>query len=397
MGRMTVVGWLAAPLVSISLGLGADECCLDPSINPRPPIPAWEDQNANPHNVSFYCQFGVTWEKSEYLLGILAKSNADPNNFQFKVCWDLDKNGEKRAFPWLQSTSYDWQWDLSWMGSVVIKPMKLTTYWLDGYAQVIPDALDYYARMGEIAGRKIIPKFMVYGWSKGAIANWPLGRWRSDIVQAVVSVHGCSGEKTYDDSHDVKAKSEGVSPYLFFSSTNDPILHCSSKDSSRQAKNQKKNQPLTFSYDTPCGHHPESCWPLCDYNHIYVTPFWSFVQLAYQYQSCVQWTDKATCESVLCVWDTDLSICAESHPTRFTPSCKKFCGLDMVSSCSGLQEELCGQSYLLVPEEESQAKGMHSRCEFVDGQCASSTAQTQCFFQDECPVADRLEFKTVYA
>jgi len=332
------------------------------------------------------CKEHVKWVMTDYLIDLLARNKKDPADFHFKVCMDQDGDRDKRAFPWMHSTTSDWQYDLLSQGSVVLHPEDLVDVWMGGFQQSMPDALEYFARMGEVAGQKIIPKFMLYGWSKGAMAIWPLGRWRSDIVQAVVVVHGCDYPKMYDKTHYKKANGDMMSPYLFFSSKRDGYLTCTENDSLSRYQKQKKYQPLTYHAETPCGHHPERCWPLCDYNKTYVTPFWDFVNVSYTYQACIHVKDQQQCEADLCMWDADLGVCAEAHPTRFTPTCAKFCSLELVDSCSGLVEEACAKSYRLVPEEEAQAKGMHSQCQFAGGTCTSSASSAQCFFQDQCEV-----------
>lgn len=364
--------------------------------------PVMLDQKSNPDGIVMDCAFEVQWEMSDFLKDLLNKHKVDPKNFRFRVCWSVNTSSESRSFPWIHSTTSDWRYWLAERGSVMLNQMDLMDYWLQGYQQVTPDAMDYWARMGEIVGRKIIPKFMLYGWSKGAICNWPLGRWRSDIVQGVVSVSGCNSKKAYDGTYDKKAKSDGVVPYLFFSSWKDGFLDCSPGDTMTQYHRQLGVQPLTFHTETPCGHHPDRCWPACDYNHTYVQPFWNFVDIAYAYQSCVAVTDQKTCEDYLCTWDADLGLCGEAHPTRFTPSCATFCDLQVVDMCSGLLEDACATSYRILPAEEAQANGMHSRCKFVEGDCVQAEAQFQCFFQDQCGQEAATEpaaatWQTIYA
>jgi len=358
--------------------------CLDSSQQAE--IPPELDQNYMAPESQYDCTYNVGWERSDYMVALMDKHDADAADYVFKVCWDAGADPGERHFPWVQSATGDFRYMLAMSGSITLTPMDQVNTWAYGIQNVMPDALDYYARMGEVANRKIIPKFMMFGWSKGATYFWPLGRWRQDLVQASILLHGCD-TKTSAWTTDLpkKSVSKGVVPHLFGSSKLDTFSGCTYSSTTKQYKNQLKNQKETFYLESPCGHHPENCWPVCAYNDTYLNPFWDFVELAYSLrQPCTETTDQKSCEEQLCIWDEPAGFCDEVHPTRLSPSCERFCPKTEVASCGDLDEATCGTSYRLLSIDEANADGMFSACEMVEGICTQSSSSYQCFFQDQC-------------
>lgn len=362
-------------------------------------LPPILDQNFQPQESVYTCKYGVSWEHSDYLLSLMQGHDADPADYKFRVCWDLNSSAEERHFPWVQSAGGDWKYNLSLSGSIILNPMDQVSTWKYGFPNVMMDALDYYARMGEVVERKIIPRFMLFGWSKGATFLWPLGRWRQDLIQGAILLHGCSSTNSWwTTNFPVKSKSVGVVPHLFASSKKDYYVKCTAKDTRRQYKAQSKNQYHTYYLESPCGHHPERCWPKCNYSQTYVDPFWSFVRATYQMrQPCTYENSKHNCESLLCHWDDEFQVCDERHPARLVPSCERFCGRTQVASCGGNHTGAgthtsysnhslsCGSTYVAHAREVVGANGMLSACRLIDGLCTQSPLSFQCFFQDQCP------------
>jgi len=351
------------------------------------PIPEDLDQNWMAPDVDYTCKYDVSWEHSEWMLATFDEYGADKEDYKFKVCWESHADPEKRTFPWLQSAGGDWRYNFTRTGAVVLNPQDQVNTWANGFQNVMPDALEYYCRMGEIVGRKIIPRFMLFGWSKGGTYLWPLGRWRQDLVQASMLIHGCNSKYSlWTDSFPSKSKSYGVGPTLFISSKLDTYSKCTYADTQKQYKNQKKENPRTYYFESPCGHHPENCWPVCDYYQTYVAPFWDFVQEVLPLrQTCTEATDQKSCGEMLGLWDEAEGFCEEKFPAVLSRSCEKFCPKSEVGSCASLDEATCGTSYKLLSTEEANANGMFSACEFVGGACVESPSSYQCFFQDQCP------------
>jgi len=360
--------------------------CLDETVE-MIDLPPDLDQNYYPPGYAYLCQYHVGWEHSDWMLETFVTYGADKDDYLFKVCWERFMDPEVRQFPWIMSAGGDWRYNLSSTGSIIMSPEDQVNTWANGFQNVMPDAMDYFARMGEVVGIKIIPRFMLFGWSKGATYLWPLGRWRQDLVHASLLLHGCNvnGRKWTDDMP-FKSKSNGVGPTLFISSKLDTFAKCTYKDTKKQYKNQKKHQKKTYYIESPCGHHPESCWPVCDYLDVYVAPYWDFVREVLPLrQTCTEAKDKKTCDERLGIWDETEGFCGEKYPSRLSRFCERFCPKSEVDSCEALDEATCGMSYKLLSKEQANANGMFSACELVDGACVESSSSYQCFFQDQCP------------
>lgn len=361
--------------------------CWDPE-GSQTSIP-WEISNhGNHYGIALECTYSVSWEMSPTVLQLIQANGADPNEFTFKVCWadKIDKNF--RWWPWLHTNSADWRFDLAGLGSTLITPQNLAAVWRKGYMNLMPDALDYFARMGQVLDRKIIPKFLVYGWSKGATYNWHIGRWRPDLIQASVLVNGCNGKNYWGKpSGNKKAIADGLAPHLFFSSPMDTFLKCSHDATKKQVQSNRKHSQYIYHEEIPCGHHPTKCASHCPrpLEEIFNHPFWDFVHFSYSHANCEQWNTETECGDALCQWDSELSYCGEKHATSMNPSCEKFCSLEEVPSCGDVDLSNCTSSYAVLPIDQADADGMHSKCEVSGGQCVQAAQQFQCFFQDQCP------------
>ena len=68
----------------------------------------------------------------------------------------------------LSAKQWVFKYLLNAQGSIILNPENFAEIWFNGFANVISDALDYYASMGEVSGRKIIPRFMLFGFLKGS-------------------------------------------------------------------------------------------------------------------------------------------------------------------------------------------------------------------------------------
>lgn len=349
-------------------------------------LPAEISHKGNPYNETQSCQYNVEWEKSEDLLALMVGNDDDPEQFMFKVCWAVGSDPEYRTFPWMHANTADWKWHLMHGGAVMLSPMQLNPLWMKGYVNIMLDALDYFARMGEVFNRKILPRFMLYGWSKGATANWVLGRWRPDIIQAVVSVSGLKQTRSYTKVGVRKSKIEGSSPYFFVSSEKDTFTPQAHKDARRQFNKLTQSgidaADFMAKKDFECGHHPDNCLPLCDYNASYATPFRDFVRTAFSWRGCPHWTTKDDCNTYLCKWDSELQRCDMLHPTEINPSCERFCNRTQVDTCAGTP--MCESSYRTLSMEEASANGMHVACRLDGERCVDSADVFQCFFQDQC-------------
>jgi len=356
-------------------------------------IPCDIDQNCDLFGTDIECRYNVQWEMSAYILDLMDKHGASEELYHFKVCWDNNSaDAEVRRFPWVQSTMTDWRYGIAVEGSILLNMKDQVDTWAaNGLQSVLPDALEDFARKGEVVGMKIVPRFMLFGWSKGAAYFMPLGRWRPDLVQAVIVMHGCRTDKyTWDKDPPKQSHNNGVVPYLFYSSPLDKASGCTWKDSQKEFERQLKNQKKTYLVESGCGHHPENCWPVCDLKTLYQDNFWEFVGKAYSVrQPCVGEKKKSKCLEKLCVWDDsddnkDKHVCEERYPSRLSRSCQRFCGKAEVASCAGLGKSDCRGSYRVLPAEETGANGMFSACKFADGQCADSALSFQCLFQDQC-------------
>lgn len=376
-------------------------------------IPFDISAQANHYGVTIKHQYNVRWPMSPEIDQMIRDDGADPLDFYFRVSWaeNIDKNF--RWWPWLHTNSKDFFNDLAALGSVLVRPTNLATTWRKGFMNVIPDALGYFARMGQVIDRKIIPKFLVFGWSKGATYSWPIGRWRPDLIQGSVLVHGCNSQNTYrghTPSESEKADRAGLAPHLFFSSPDDEILHCSHKDTKKQVDSNLKVYNGQVDYQrheiSPCSHHPTKCASHCPrpLEDLFFNPFWEFTNLTYHFTNCEHWTTETECTSAWCKWDAELSFCGEMHPTYMNPSCATFCDLQEVASCTDISvpwgeidanatlesdtivalEENCTSSYVVLPIDQANADGMHAKCEVVDGLCVEAVLRFQCFFQDRC-------------
>jgi len=198
--------------------------CLDASAE-MIPIPPDLNQNYKNPEVDYQCKFDVSWEHSDWMLATFEEYGADKETYKFKICWDSHADPEVRKFPWLQSAGSDWNSNLSKSGSVIFVPQDQINTWADGFQNVMPDALDYFCRMGEVLGRKFIPRFMLFGWSKGGTYLWNFGRWRQDLIQASILVHGCNSKYSrWTDDFPTKSKAYGVGPTLFISSKLDTSI-----------------------------------------------------------------------------------------------------------------------------------------------------------------------------
>jgi len=351
------------------------------------PIPPELDQNANTFGTDYACRTGVSWEHSDYMLELMAEYGSSPDIYLFKVCWDRRASAEVRKFPWVQSAGADWRYKIAAEGSVVISMLDQVETWANGFQNVIQDALEYFARRGEVNNRKIIPRFMLMGWSKGGTYLWPLCRWRQDLAQASILMHGCDSKYSLWTS-DLPKKSEydGVVPTLFISSALDTYSKCTYADSKKQYKNQKKQSDRQYYAESPCGHHPENCWPVCDYNATYHTPFWNFVDEALSLrQPCLEDKDEQTCLSHLCLWDSEEGFCEETYPSTMSKFCERFCPKAEVATCEGLDESQCTVSYRALSLEEADGNGFLAACEYSGGACVQASSSYQCFFQDQCP------------
>jgi len=364
--------------------------CLDES--QQAPIPCDVDQNCDLWDTDYQCQWNVQWEMSDYILDLMDKHGAPPSLYQFKVCWDANSvDAEVRRFPWLQSAGTDWRYGVVVEGSIILTMMDQVDTWAkNGLQNVLPDALEDFARKGEVAGWKIVPRFMLFGWSKGATYFLPIGTWRPDLVQAAILLHGCRSSATAWDTNNMPqhAKENGVVPFMFYSSPLDPTAGCTWKDTTKAFDKQLKHQKKTYLVESHCGHHPENCWPACDYKKLYLDTFWKFVAEAYSVrQPCVGDKKQSQCNDKLCVWDDeneDKPYCDERYPSRMSKSCQRFCKKTEVAFCASMDQSDCGGSYRVLPTEETGANGMFSACKFVDGQCVDSASSFQCFFQGQC-------------
>ena len=121
---------------------------------------------------------------------------------------------------------------------------------------------------------------MQLGFSKGATYSWRLPRWRPDVIQAAIMLHGCNNGKNYQwGDPKTKSKAYGAVPTLFYTSQLDTYAKCTYKETNDQVKdNTKRGTPRQYYVDSPCGHHPEHCFPLCDYGTYYIDRFWEFVE-----------------------------------------------------------------------------------------------------------------------
>jgi len=356
--------------------------CLDSSV-PDKPFPE-DGHKGNPYGANMVCRINVGWLKSEFMQNLFDKYNKDGDTYTLKMCWDKEFDPEKRWFPWFYTNTGDFKRQLVYAGSTIICPMDLMGVWMDGFHQVVPEALDSFARMGEIDERKIIPKFMLYGWSKGAMGTWKIGIQRSDIVQGSALLHGCVSPKKWDDTYAKRTDKMSTCPHLMISSPNDGFVDCTWKDTEKHYKKHKGYQGVTLA-TTPCGHHPDSCFPACDLNLSFIDPFWAFVKTAYEDSTlCNQWTSIGDCQLNLCLWDSEFGACTDAHPVKMTPSCERFCEKQLVDSCGDQAEPQCSGSYVILPVEVANAKGIHSKCEWTAGQCVPSGDAFQCFFQDQC-------------
>merc|ERR1712048_1091855 len=66
---------------------------------------------------------------------------------------------EVRTSPWVQSAGGDWRYNFTKTGAVVLNPQDQINTWANGFQNVMPDALEYYCRMGEVVGRRAGPIF----------------------------------------------------------------------------------------------------------------------------------------------------------------------------------------------------------------------------------------------
>jgi len=364
--------------------------CLDETQQAE--IPCDLDQNCDLWGTDFKCRYNVQWDMSDYILDLMDQHGASPSLYKFKLCADYNSaHPEVRRFPWLQSAGTDWRHGVSVEGSIILTMMDQVETWAkNGLQNVLPDALEDFARKGDVDGMKIVPRFMLFGWSKGSTYFLPIGRWRPDLIQAEILLNGCNSRKYAWDSTNMpqQAKNAAVVPFLFYSSKLDHYAGCTWKDTTTEFEKQLKNQKKTYLVEAPCGHHPENCWPVCDYKKLYQDTFWEFVAEAYSVrQPCLGEKKKSKCNDHLCVWDEDdenKMFCEERFPSRLSKSCKKFCTHAEVASCAGMDQTECGGSYRVLPTEEAGANGMFSACKFVDGQCVDSASSFQCFFQEQC-------------
>jgi len=363
-------------------GAKRGKSCLDPDM-PDEPFPE-DGHKGNPYGGWMVCREGITWEKSEFIQDLFDKYGQDGDTYLFMMCYEHSFDPEKRWFPWFYTNTGDFKKELVYVGSTIISPIDLLGIWMDGFQQVVPEALDWFARMGEIEERKIIPKFMMYGWSKGATGSWQIGKKRSDIVQGSALLHGCVSSKQFDDTYTKKAEKKGTPPHLIISSPLDLYVKCTWSDSQKHFKKLKGYQGVTFA-ESPCGHHPDQCYPACDLNKTFYDPFWAFVKTAYEDSSlCNQWKSPEDCSAMLCLWDTTLDVCTDAHPVKMTPTCATFCESELVEFCGPLSEEECSGHHMILSVDEASAKGMHSRCEWTGTECWHAEASFQCFFQDQC-------------
>lgn len=353
----------------------------------RADLPPELDQNYKPPECDFTCVFDVSWDHSEWMLATFEEFGADPDDYKFKVCWEFDVSPEERQFPWVFLAGSDWRFNLSLSGSVILHPSNAVDTWAHGFQNVMPDALEHFARMGEVAGRKIMPRFMLFGWSKGGGWIWPLASWRPDLVQGSVVLHACAAKShLWTRNFSKKAVAQGVAPQMLGTSKEDKVWPCTYKDTTRRHKNASTYQWLTVFVKSPCGHHPDQCWPLCNYASLYVRPFWKFVERAQsRRQGCRSMNNQKQCEELLCLWDTSRGYCEETYPTRLSRSCRLFCRRSQVASCDGLKWATCRKSYKVLSAKEANANGHLSACEHVNGTCVQSPVSSQCFFQDQCP------------
>jgi len=359
--------------------------CVDKTTWER--FPPEIDQNYQPPDSQRSCVWEQKWEYSDEILALMAENGADPDTYYFKVCWDNRFSAEERHWPWLQNNGGDFKYQLNAQGSVILNPENFVDIWSNGFANVISDALDYYARMGEVSGRKIIPKFMLFGFSKGATYSWKLPRWRQDLIHAAIFLHGCNDKGVFDwNDPETKSKAYGAAPTMFYSSTLDTFSKCTYKDTSKQVKsNQKRGTPRQYYEESTCEHHPEHCFPLCDYKAEYIDRFWEFVQEVLPLKpQCAEMTTEAKCNELLGIWDSEDEVCDEKHPTTLNRACEKFCTKSVVDACEDLNVSNCDASYVLHSRESAQANGMLSRCEVSNNFCVTSQVKYQCFFQDQC-------------
>jgi len=360
--------------------------CVDKKTHER--IPPEIDQNYQPPDSQWSCLWEQKWEYSDEILALMAEHDADPDTYYFKVCWDNRISAEERHWPWLQNRGGDFKYHLAAQGSIILNPEHFQEIWSNGFANVVLDALDYYARMGEVSGRKIIPRFMLLGFSKGATYSWRLPRWRPDVIQAAIMLHGCNNGYNYQWENPItKAKAYGAVPTLFYSSQKDTYAKCSYKETKDQVKaNTDRGTPRQYYVESVCEHHPEHCFPLCDYGPYYIDRFWEFVEEVLPLKPlCTEQTSEQACHEILGIWDSEDQVCDEKHPTTLTRACEKFCARSVVDACEDLDISTCTSSYVSRSREEAHANGMLSRCEVSEGFCVASKVTYQCFFQDQCP------------
>jgi len=351
-------------------------------------IPPETDQNYQPPDSKYRCMQEQQWEMSDQILALMQKNKAVPDTYYFKVCWDDRINAEERHWPWVQTSGGDFKYELAAQGSVILNPDKPATNWENGFVNVMLDALDYYARMGEVSGRKIIPRFMLFSFSKGATYSWRLPRWGQDVIQGAVFLHGCNDDRVYDwGEPPAKSKAYGAAPTLFYSSQLDTYSKCTHKDTTGQvSSNQNRGTPKQYYVESTCGHHPENCHPLCDWVPNYIDRFWEFVEEVLPLKpQCAEMTSEETCNELLGIWDSEDQVCDEKHPSTLTHACEKFCTKSIVDACEDVDVSNCDSSYVSHSRESAQADGMLSRCEVSNNLCVASQVKYQCFFQDQCP------------
>jgi len=360
--------------------------CVDRTTHER--IPPEIDQNYQPPDSQYTCLWQQRWEISAEVLALMLENDAVPEAYYFKVCWDDRISAEERHWPWLQNQGGDFKFELTAQGSVILNPERFTEIWNNGFANVILDALDYYARMGEVSGRKIIPRFMLLGFSKGATYSWRLPRWRQDLIQAAVFLHGCNDGRRYDwETPRTKSKAYGAAPTLFYSSAKDSFSKCTYGDTTYQRRaNSNRGTPKQYYEESPCDHHPEHCFPLCDYGPLYIDRFWAFMDEVLPLKPrCTEMTTEETCNELLGIWDDEDEVCDEKHPTTLTRACEKFCTKSIVDACEDMDVSNCNSSYVSNPHEQVNAKGILSSCVVSEDTCVESHVKYQCFFQDQCP------------
>jgi len=360
--------------------------CVDKKTHER--VPPEIDQNYQPPDVQYSCLWQQKWAISDEVLALMQTNKADPDSFYFKVCWDDRINAEERHWPWVQNQGGDFRYALAAQGSVILNPERAQEIWSDGFSNIMLDALDYYARMGEVSGRKIIPRFMMLAFSKGATYSWRLPRWRPDLIQGAIMLHGCNNKRVHDwGDPQTKSAPYGGAPTLFYSSKLDTYSKCTFETTTSQVSaNKQRGIPRQYYEESPCQHHPEQCFPLCDYGALYIDRFWEFLEEVLPLKPrLTEMTTEESCTELLGIWDGEDQACDETHPSTLTRACKKFCTKSMVDACEDLDVSNCNSSYVSHLRESVQANGMLSRCEVSNNFCVASQVKYQCFFQDQCP------------